>query len=108
MPTPVAVNGKVYNLSDKGVLTCLDIKTGNEIWSESMPKARGKFYASPTMAGNALYTAREDGDIFVVQVVPNFKVLSATKIEDRFAAAPVLINDKVLLRGVSHLYCFGK
>ena len=40
-PTPVAANGKVYNLHDKGVLTCLDIKTGNELWSETLPKARG-------------------------------------------------------------------
>jgi len=107
-PTPIAHNGKAYNLSDKGTLTALDIKTGAEAWSENLPKARGKFYSSPTLAGDKIYAAREEGDVYVVQVRPNFKVLASNRINDRIAAAPVLINDKVLLRTAGHLYCFGK
>ena len=109
VPTPVTVNGKVYHLSDKGQITLLDIQTGNVAGEFQIQKGRGKFYASPTLANGHLYCLREEGDVYVVEVAPSgMQLVSQATFDDRFAAAPVLVDGHLFLRGVKTLYCFGK
>jgi hypothetical protein len=109
VPTPVTVNGKVYHLSDKGRITLLDIQTGNVAGEFQIQKGRGKFYASPTLANGHLYCLREEGDVYVVEVAPSgMQLVSQATFDDRFAAAPVLVDGHLFLRGVKTLYCFGK
>src|SRR5690606_33378702 len=67
-PTPVASAGKVYLLSDRGKIHCLDIHTGKDIWVDAIPRASTNYYSSPILAGNLLYCAREDGVVAVVKV----------------------------------------
>ena len=61
VPTPVVVDGKAYLLNDTGRITCVNLKTGDELWSADLPKNRHKFYSSPVLAGDKLYCVREDG-----------------------------------------------
>lgn len=109
VPTPITVNGKVIHLSDEGTVTCLNVRTGKELWSKSLPKARGRFYSSAVLAGNRLYALREAGAAYVCEVsTSGLKVLAQTDLGDRLAATPVPINGKLLIRGMANLYCFGK
>ena len=108
VPTPIATDGKVYHLTDKGTVTCLDIKTGREIWSGTLPSGGGKFYSSPTLAGDTLYAVRETGAGYVCRITAGgLKVLSRPDFDDRVVATPVAVNDKLLIRGSTYLYCFG-
>ncbi len=68
VPTPIVDDGKVYVLTDRGMVVCRDLKTGEELWSGELPKDRDKFYASPVLADGKLYCAREDGMVFVASV----------------------------------------
>ena len=65
---PLSADGKVYVLNDAGQINCFDLKTGDELWTAELPKNRNKYYASPVLAGDKLYCAREDGVVFVGQV----------------------------------------
>jgi outer membrane protein assembly factor BamB len=58
VPTPAYRDGKVYLLTDGGQIVCLDIRSGEEHWSASLPKHRNRYYASPVLAGDKLYCAR--------------------------------------------------
>lgn len=108
-PTPVGHDGKVYLLTDRGKVHCIDAETGKDIWAGEIPRAAAKYYSSPILAGNLLYCAREDGVLAVVEVSESgMKVLSQNDMGERLAAAPVPINGKLLVRGVESLYCFGK
>ena len=108
-PTPVGRDGKVYLLSDRGQINCLDARTGKDLWEDAIPRASAKYYSSPILAGDLLYCGREDGVIAVVQVSDSgMKVLAQNDMGERIAAAPVPVNDKLLIRGVEHLFCFEK
>ena len=108
-PTPVGRDGRVYVLSDRGQINCIEAATGKDIWKDAIPRASAKYYSSPILAGDLLYCAREDGVLATVEVSDDgMKVLAQNDMGERLAAAPVPINDKLLVRGVEHLFCIGK
>ncbi len=107
--TPVASNGKLYVLGFNSVIWCLDILTGNELWNAELPGEGGVFYSSPTLAGDKLYICNDRGAVYVCEVSPDsIQVLNSTKFDDSFVATPVLLRDRILLRGTKYLYCIGK
>ena len=110
VPTPIVSGDKIYTLSDGGKLSCRDLKTGAEIWSDVLPKGRDRYFASPVLAGDKLYCVREDGVAFVVDVSDGFKLLTSKKGNDlgeHVIATPVPVRDRLLIRGDDHLFCFG-
>jgi outer membrane protein assembly factor BamB len=107
--TPVAKDGKVYIVSFKGKMWCLDIQTGEELWQTKLPRGGGMFYSSPVISGNKLYLCREEGTVYVCEISQEgMQVVNETEFDDYFVATPVLVNDKILLRGEKNLYCISK
>lgn len=107
--TPVVSNGKVYILGFNGSIWCLDFLTGTELWQTTLPGGNGVFYSSPTLAGDKLYICSDEGAFFVCQISPTgIQILNQTKFEDYIVATPVLIRDRILLRGTKNLYVIGK
>jgi outer membrane protein assembly factor BamB len=107
-PSPVGRDGRVYVLSDRGEIHCLDAKTGRDIWSGAIPRASASYYSSPILAGDLLYCSREDGTVAVVKINDTgMEVLAQNEMGERIVAAPVPVGDRLLLRGVDHLFCLG-
>jgi outer membrane protein assembly factor BamB len=106
--TPVAIDGRAYIVNFKGNIWCLDVQTGAEIWEDEIPRGKGVFYSSPILAGNRLYLIREEGTFYVCDVSPaGIQMINQTDFDDFFVATPVLIQNKILLRGDKYLYCIG-
>jgi outer membrane protein assembly factor BamB len=106
VPTPVAHNGRVYLVRDKGEVECIDPTTGKTIWSDAFPRARAAFYASPVIAGETLYAPREDGVVFVASIKGNrFELLAENDLEESIIGSPVPVENRLLIRGQKHLYC---
>lgn len=109
VPAPVAVDGKAYVLADKGELLCLDVETGEQVWKSKLPKGSGKFFGSPTLAGDTMFLLRESGQAIVGKISDaGFDVLSINDMGERLASSPVAVADKLLIRGDTHLFCVGK
>jgi len=109
VPTPATADGKAYNLSDKGTVTCLAVKTGKTLWETVLPRKPGSFYSSPILVGDRLYACRDAGTVYVCQVSEaGLKVLAQNDMDDRLVATPVPVNGKLLIRGTAYLYCIGK
>jgi outer membrane protein assembly factor BamB len=105
--TPVVSDGKVYILGFNGTIWCLDIVTGNELWQATLPAGKGVFYSSPTLAGDKLYISSDEGAFYVCGLTPTgIQILNETKFDDNIVATPVLIRNRILLRGTKNLYCF--
>ncbi len=106
--TPVALGGNAYLLNFKGKVWGLDLQTGRDLWTAVLPVGRGVFYASPVLAADLLYACREEGDVYVCRISSaGLDVLNQTRFDDFFVASPVLVRDRLLLRGERHLYCVG-
>jgi len=105
--SPAALNGRVYLLRHRGGVVCLDAATGNTVWSGAFPEHRAPYYASPTVANDRLYAAREDGTVFVARVKDGFELLSENPMGERLVASPVPVAGRLLLRGDEHLFCIA-
>ncbi len=108
VPTPAAADGKAYILSDKGILTCVEVASGKVIWSGQTEKHRNAYSSSPVLADGKIFVTREDGKTFVLSQGNEFKILAENELAgDQTVATPVFVNGKILLRTDDHLYCIA-
>lgn len=106
--TPVVSNGKVYIVGHNGTIWCIDILKGQELWQSKLLVGNGVFYSSPTLAGDKLYVCSDEGAFFVCEISPTgIQILNQTKFDDNIVATPVLVQERILLRGTKNLYCIG-
>ena len=112
VPTPILHDGHLYFANDNsGLAHCVDIKTGEFVYSERLEPNPEQIYASPVLInGRILYLGRGGQAIFV-DARPDFKVLSSAVLENRrgmFNATPAIAGDQLLLRSNRFLYCIDK
>ena len=108
--TPLAHDGKVYILVDRGksrgTVLCLDAETGKEIWEEKLPKSASTYYSSPILVGDTLCCPREDGVVFMAKITKDgLGEVKENKLGNSFIASPIAVDGKLLLRGDKHLWC---
>ncbi len=101
----LVVDGLFYMNSDDGVVSCREPKTGSVIWQQ---RAGGEFAASPIYAGGRIYLFGIEGDILTIEPGREFKLLAETKLGDGFMASPAVVDNEMILRSKSHLYCIAQ
>jgi outer membrane protein assembly factor BamB len=104
-PSPLLHDGRLYIVSDAGLVSCLDAATGETIYGpERLPKPYN-FKASPVGAGGRMYLATEEGDVVVVRTGDQFEVLATNTLRDQsFIASPVVVDGAMYLRSRTHLF----
>ena len=103
-PAPILVDGLIYAIADKGgVLTCLDAKTGAELWQHRT--GPHDHTASPLYADGALYLFAEDGQALLVAPGREYKELARPAVDEAgVMATPAIAGRSIFLRTESHLY----
>jgi outer membrane protein assembly factor BamB len=105
VPSPIVVGEYFYMANDQGVLTCLDVGSGKEIYRERLPT--GRMRPSPVAWGDKICFLGLDGNATVIQAGKEFKVLAKNKLGEDLAASPALARGRLFLRGANHLWCLG-
>lgn len=104
-PSMLVVGDALYMVSDAGIASCLDARTGKVHWSERLG---GKGYsASPIAVDDKLYFLSEDGVGTVLQAGTTFRVLAKNEMSERTLASYAMIDGALFLRTEKHLYRFG-
>lgn len=111
--TSVARDGRVYQLVDRGknrgLVTCLDAKSGKKIWEGKLPKSASTFYASPILVGDTLCCPREDGVVLMAKIKKDgLGEVKSNEIGEALIASPIYVGGKLILRGEKHLWCLKK
>jgi len=65
----------------------------------------GNIFTSPVGAQGRVYILGQKGTTFVVQHGPDFKILAKNTLEDSFHSSPVILGNRIYLRGFESLYC---
>jgi outer membrane protein assembly factor BamB len=99
---PLFVGGLLFFNNEQGVVTCLEAKTGKEIWTERL---KGRFSSSPLYAEGRLYFFSEEGPAYVVKASRTWKVLATNSLDDGFMASPAVAGTSLILRTKTQLYC---
>ena len=108
MPTPIVYGELLYTVSNQGVLTAYNAKTGERVYQERLGGTGGAFTASPVASDGKIYLSSEDGDVFVVKAGPKYELLSKNPVGEVMMATPAISDGLVIVRTVSNLYAFGE
>lgn len=104
--SPVLHEGKLYVLTDSGMLSVFDAKTGTPHYQQQRLPKPYNFKASPVGANGKLYLASEEGDVIVVRMGETFEVLSTNTLKDQvFISSPAIADGEIFLRGQNTLFC---
>jgi outer membrane protein assembly factor BamB len=104
--SPVLADGKLYFISDNGMLSCLDAATGQPHYLQQRLPKPYNFKASPVAANGKLYLATEEGDVVVAKMGEKFEILAINSMADQmFIASPVILDGSIYLRSQNTLFC---
>jgi outer membrane protein assembly factor BamB len=100
-PSPVVVGDEIYFISDNGILTCADAKTGRVNYQQRLG---GNYSASPLAGDGRIYWQSEEGETIVIAPGKEFKVLARNHVEGQTMASLGVWGKSFILRSGSKLY----
>lgn len=106
-PTPVVYEDLLYLLSNQGVLSAYEARTGERVYQERVAGKGGAFSASPVAADGKLYLAGEDGDVFVLRAGRKPEWLATNPMGEVLMASPAISEGIVFVRGMKHLFAIA-
>jgi outer membrane protein assembly factor BamB len=98
---PIVVGDEIYFVSDKGVASCLDARTGEAHWQGRLG---GNHSAAPIHADGKIYFQSEEGEGIVLVAGEEFKVLSRNPLEERTLTAYAISGKALFIRSLEHLF----
>lgn len=104
-PSTLVVGDKLYFVSDAGIATCVDARTGTVHWTERLG---GGFSASPIAVAGRIYFLNEEGIATVLKAGRTFEVLAKNELGERTLASPAVTHNTLFLRSKAHLWRIGK
>jgi len=106
VPTPATDGTLLYVLTDKGLLSCMDLATGKTHYGPERLRM-GTYSSSPLLADGKLYLTNEDGVTSVVKAGTAFEVLAENVLEGFTVSSPAAASGQIFIRTSSHLYAIG-
>ncbi len=107
VPTPVTDGTYVYVVNDRGIMWCLDAKTGKEVYGRQ--RLRPSTYSgSFTMADGKLYITNEDGLTTVLRTGPKFEILAENDFADYSLSSPAISDGQIFIRTTGALWAIGQ
>jgi len=104
IPTPVAYDGALYVLYDKGILARFDARTGAMAYKERLDPEGSAFTSSPWAYDGKIFCLSEEGKTYVVEAGKTFRVLHTNALGDMALATPAIAGDRLILRTEKTLY----
>ena len=98
-----------YGLYTQGFLTAHDATTGEEVYGRvRIARGTGGFTSSPWAYNGKVFAMSEDGDTYVIEAGPDYKLLGKNSLEEMVNATPAIVRGSVIIRTVSSLWRIGK
>lgn len=108
VPSPILVGDYYYIMSDKGLLTCFDAKTGEVKYEGKRPSKPATFSGSPVAAGGKILITSEDGDTYIIKAGPEHEILAVNSVGEPVYASVAIADGRIYLRGQKHLFAIRK
>lgn len=100
--SPIVVGDHLYFNDDKGILSCLEAKTGRELWQKRIDGSGG-FSASPVYAGGHLFFHNGEGVTTVIRPAASFQKVAENRIGEYGLSSFAVAGDGFVIRTEDHL-----
>jgi len=107
VPTPVTDGSYLYSINDRGILYCLDARTGKVVYGPQ--RLRNATYSgSAVLADGRIYITDEDGVTTVFRAGPKFELLAENDLNDYTLSSPAISDGQIFVRTASFIYAIGR
>jgi outer membrane protein assembly factor BamB len=100
-PSPLLVGDELYIVNDSGIATCVDARTGQELWRARLG---GNHSASPIFADGRIYFLSEEGQSAVIAPGKQFQLLATNQLDGETLASMAVSQGSIFVRSRTHLY----
>lgn len=107
VPTPVTDGTRAYFITDRGVVYCVDLKTGKPVYGPQR-LTPGTYSASPVLADGKIYITSEDGVTSVFKSGPQFELVSTNSLDDYTLSSVAIKDGQIFLRTGTALWAIGR
>jgi outer membrane protein assembly factor BamB len=107
VPTPVTDGTYLYSINDRGIVYCLDARTGATVYGPQRLRP-ASYSASPVLAGGRIYVTDEDGVTSVFRSGPKFELLAENDLGEYTLSSPAIVQGQIFIRTDDRLYAIGQ
>ena len=100
-PSPLLLGSELYIVSDTGIASCLDAKTGGTRWQQRLP---GNYSASPVFVDGRIYFLSEEGITTVIEPGTTFKPVAVNRLDGDTLASMAISDGSIFIRSDANLY----
>lgn len=104
--SPLIYRGRVYIVKKGGLLSCIDLESGQPVHDTKRLGLGGEYYATPVAAGDKIFISAERGTIFAVSADGESSVLARNDLGVGIYATPAIVDDTLYVRTAKHLWAF--
>lgn len=104
VPSPVAYGDYFFLLSDEGLATCWEARSGKRMWREQLGRHQS---ASGVVADGNVYFTDDSGETSIFKASPKFELLAKNPLGEEVRASPAISRGQLFIRTLHHLYCIG-
>ncbi len=103
--SPVATEDYLFLASGIGIVSCFDVKTGEQYWFHEFDDG---FYSSPIVVGDLVYLIDKKGITHIFKADKEFELINTSALGEDAVTVPAFMPGKIYIRGEEHLFCIGK
>jgi hypothetical protein len=104
VPSPIVFGPYFLIVSDPGIATCFEAKTGKSLWRKKL----GRHYSASLVSADGLvYFLSDKGIMTVVRPGPELDIVARNELGENTYASPAISNGQIFIRAEKHLYCIG-
>ena len=107
VPSPILYQNYVYLMTDRGILTCLDVNTGEVKYEGGRIPIPASFTASPVAFDGKILLTSEDGDTFIVKAGAKHEIIGTNSLDEPVYASPAIANGMIFIRAEKNLYAIS-
>lgn len=107
VPSSILYGENLYLMTDRGILTCLDAKTGKLLYEGGRIPVPATFTSSPVAFDGKILLTSEDGDTYIIKAGPKHEVLATNSIGEPVYASPAISDGMIFIRGEKSLFAIG-
>ncbi len=107
VPSGILYGGYVYFLTGRGIMTCVDAKTGEVKYNGGRVPVPATFTASPLAFDGKILLFSEDGDAFVIKAGVEHEVLRTNSLGEPIFSTPAASAGRLFIRTDKHLWAIG-
>ncbi len=100
-PSPIVVGGRLFDVTDDGILNRVDLETGEIVWKTRLG---GKFSSSLVANNTHFFAFDHDNKGYVFTVADEPELVSENSLSDGCNATPAIADNSLIVRTTTHLY----